>query len=152
MSQRLCHELNLVCLLWVASHWRLWSIDWSEGCPGAARTLNKGWMSLLHLIHLDSYSPPLKDSDLWEGFILFSEKCTGENMRVSPHDLKRWYCTGATSKIKLLPCQIEQLWTDWKFHNVLQESKTSKAALLMLVISCVFHQRNIWNKGMWGDC
>lgn len=108
MSQRLCHELNLVCLLWAASHWRqMWTIDWSEGCPCAARTLNKGRMRLLHLIHLDPYISPLSDNGLC-GRVLFSE-----NEQVKKREgSKRWPCTSATSKnliiilVKLNTCGL----------------------------------------------
>lgn len=116
MLQRLFCELSLVCLLRVASHWSLiWSIDWSKGYPSATRTLNKGWRSLLHVIHVHPYDSALNDNGLC-GRVLLSE------------NIQAWRCEGFCFMIwnygtTMMPLHFNNLWSEWNLHRKIKHQK-----------------------------
>lgn len=116
MLQRLFCELSLVCLLRVASHWSLiWSIDWSKGCSSATRTLNKGWRSLLHVIHVHPYDSALDDNWLCRR-VLLSE------------NIQAWRCEGVCFMIwnygtTMMPLHFNNLWSEWNLHRKIKCQK-----------------------------
>lgn len=95
MSRRLRHELNLVCLLWVASHWRLiWSIDWSKVAVAHQGHSIKPERVCPHVIRLEPQSSPLMDNGLY-GRVLLSEN---EQVSGFDHKSKTWHWANAASE------------------------------------------------------